>query len=60
MTQMNMMSTECSRKILLHHNYQRHLRSILFVGAEAFLSFAFYPSPDFIQFNSIISTVPSS
>jgi len=39
---MNMMSTECSRKILLHHNYQRHLRSILFVGAEAFLSFAFY------------------
>ena len=34
MTQMNMMNTECSIKNLFNHNYPRHLRSIVFEGAE--------------------------
>jgi len=31
MTPITMMNTDNSRKILLNHNYQRHLRSILIV-----------------------------
>ncbi len=32
MTQMNMINADNSRKILSHHNYQRHQRSIVFSG----------------------------
>ena len=34
MTQMNMMNTDNSIKILFNHNYPRHLRPIVFEGAE--------------------------
>ncbi|GEM_PF-1000900 len=39
MTRMNMMNTDNAIKILLNHNYQRHLRSIVFNGGVAIGSY---------------------
>jgi hypothetical protein len=45
MTLINMMNAECSKKILLNHNYQRHLRSIVMPGFCLLL--ALLPMPGF-------------